>query len=117
MKAIAIVIVIVAIGLGVYYFLGDKQETPSATKTQESQTIVIKNFAFNPPNITVKRGTKVIVRNEDLAGHSVSADDGSFDTSIIDQGGSATLTMNQSGSFGIHCLPHPGIKGVITVTE
>lgn len=92
--------------------------SPTATPaSSETVTLRIKNFAYVPSVLTVKKGTKIEVVNEDAAGHTVTADNGSFDTSILGQNEKKTLTMNTVGTFGIHCLPHPSIKGTIVVTN
>src|SRR4029453_19284903 len=57
--------------------------------------------------------------------HNLTADDGSFDTGIIDPGAeggrfagkSASVTLNQAGRFKFHWEgPPAGMKGVVRVT-
>ena len=50
------------------------------------------------------------------APHTVTADDGSFDTGKIDPGASATITVDTAGTFAYHCNFHPSMKATITVT-
>jgi plastocyanin len=77
--------------------------------------IVISGFAFSE-DITVPVGTTVIVRNDDGAGHTFTADDGAFDTGVIDGGGTAEVTLTEAGTFAFHCELHPSMSGTITVT-
>ena len=42
-------------------------------------------------------------------------DDGSFDTGIMDEGGSGSHTFTEAGTFGYICTPHPNMKGTVTV--
>jgi plastocyanin len=80
---------------------------------------------FDPPELTVAAGTTLLVANVGGKPHSLTADDGSFDTGIIDPGAgggrfagkSASVTLNQAGTFKFHCEIHPAaMKGVVTVT-
>jgi plastocyanin len=80
---------------------------------------------FDPPELDVAAGTTLLVANVGGKPHSLTADDGSFDTGIIDPGAeggrfagkSASVTLNQAGTFKFHCEVHPAaMKGVVTVT-
>ena len=80
---------------------------------------------FDPDELSVAAGTTLLVANVGGKPHTLTADDGSFDTGIIDpgaQGGrfagdNASVTLNQAGTFKLHCEIHPAaMKGVVTVT-
>jgi plastocyanin len=80
---------------------------------------------FDPPELTVAAGTTLLVANVGGKPHSLTADDGAFDTGIIDPGAeggrfagkNASVTLNQAGTFRFHCEIHPAaMKGVVTVT-
>jgi plastocyanin len=80
---------------------------------------------FDPSELTVAAWTTLLVANVGGKPHSLTADDGSFDTGIIDpgaQGGrfageNASVTLNQAGTFKFHCEIHPAaMKGTVTVT-
>ncbi len=92
---------------------GDQQE--EAGKVMAANTVEIKDFAFSPPSLTVKAGTTVTFANKDVTGHSATADDNSFDTGVLGQGESGTVTFGKPGTFGFHCTPHPNMKGTIIV--
>jgi plastocyanin len=77
--------------------------------------IVISDFAFSA-DITVPVGTTVVVRNDDSAGHTWTADDGAFDSGFIDGGGTFEFTFTEAGTFAFHCEVHPAMTGTITVT-
>ncbi len=80
-------------------------------------SVAIENFVYSPATLVVKKGTIIEVTNKDLSGHSLTADDGSFDTDILGKGQKKTLTMTAAGTFKVHCTPHPSITGTITVVE
>ena len=77
--------------------------------------IVISGFAFSE-DLTVPVGTTVVVRNDDSAGHTWTADDGAFDSGFIDAGGTFEFTFTEAGTFTFHCEVHPAMTGTITVT-
>jgi plastocyanin len=84
--------------------------------TGEGSAVTIANFAFDPAEITVAAGTTVTWTNEDVAPHTVTADDGPFDSGRLDQGGSFSQTFDQPGSFAYHCEFHPSMHGTVVVT-
>lgn len=88
-----------------------------AGEVMTETSVEIKNFAFSPKEITVKPGAKITATNQDIAGHSFTSDDGtSFDTGVLAQGKSATVTAPiKPGSYPFHCTPHPYMKGTLTL--
>jgi plastocyanin len=80
---------------------------------------------FDPPRLEVQAGSTLVVANIGGKPHTLTADDGSFDTGTITPGAeggrfagtSATLTLPKAGRFPFHCEVHPAaMKGVLTVT-
>ncbi len=126
MNKATIFIVVVLLLAGGYWFLGPK-DSASTTQTPESEameqkgtmmapnTVELKDFAFNPSTLTVPAGTTVTFTNNDLAGHTVTADDGSFESEILGQGESTTVTFDAPGTFTYHCTPHPNMKLTVVV--
>ena len=70
---------------------------------------------FSPSAVTVAVGGKVTWKNSDSAAHTATADDSSFDTSMIMAGGSASNTFKTAGTFSYYCMVHPWMKGTVTV--
>lgn len=125
---VLIVLVLVVVLFGGGYLLMQKSQSTSPQPTSTSEvktvnqegvlaknTVEIKDFAYNPNSLTVKVGDTVTWTNKDLAGHSATADDKSFDTGVLAQGESGTVTLSKAGTFTYHCTPHPNIKGTILV--
>lgn len=84
-------------------------------ETGEKVSVEIKNFAFGPKTITVKKGTTVTWTNQDTVGHTVTADKGAFDTGLLAKGESGSVTFDKLGAFTYHCTPHPTMKATIVV--
>jgi plastocyanin len=54
--------------------------TPDSVEPTAATTLVIRNYTFVPPNLTVPPEATVTVRNEDQVIHTVTADSWSFIT-------------------------------------
>ena len=79
--------------------------------------ISMKNIAFNPNNVTVKVGQKVVWTNDDSVSHNVVAQSGaSFQSNVFNQGGTYSFTPKKAGTIQYVCTIHPGMTGTITVT-
>jgi plastocyanin len=74
-------------------------------------------YSFSPANLTISQGDTVIWVNATSAIHTVTADDGGFDSG--DLGASATYerVFVEIGSHAYHCFYHAGqgMSGTITV--
>jgi Plastocyanin len=73
-------------------------------------TVVIKQLHFQPDQMDVKVGDRVTWENQDIFTHTVTADDGSFDSGPIEPGKSWTLTATHQGRIAYHCRPHPNMN-------
>jgi plastocyanin len=94
--------------------------TAPTTSTAGGNTIVIKNFAFDPSSLTVKSGTAVKWTNQDGASHAIVSDTGSpatFSSDSLSTGASYSFTFTQPGTYTYHCSIHPSMKGTIIVTS
>lgn len=80
-------------------------------------SVVIENFAFAPPDLTVATGTTVIWTNHDDVSHTVTADDdNAFDSSAFGQGMSFSITAGAPGTYTYFCRIHPFMRATLTVT-
>ena len=90
---------------------GQAAQTAQAATSQ----VVIQGMAFNPASLAVAAGTTVTFVNQDSVPHTVTSDDGLFDTGQLSPGQSAQLTFAGAGTYPYHCAIHPSMKGVLTV--
>jgi plastocyanin len=91
----------------------------AGARNQQSISVIIQNFAFNPPNIVVPPGTTVTWVNADRAPHTVTATDpaGAFDSGTLQPGQSFSFTFTQPGTtYAYYCAIHPSMTGTVTVT-
>ena len=78
-------------------------------------TVVAKDIAYNPTEITVKVGETITFKNEDGFAHTFTADDGAFDSGNVDGGGEFQFAPDAEGTIAFHCKIHGNMKGTITV--
>ena len=103
------------------YFGGRRAEAPPpsaaapATAGRDTVMAEVRDFMFQPARLTVKAGTTVIWTNGGQVAHSVTAEDGSFDSGLIESGERRAMLFSKTGSFPFHCTPHPFMRGEIVV--
>lgn len=96
-------------------------ETPEMVA---QHTVHIKDFSFQLPTLTIKKGETVEFIQDDEIGHTVSTDPHpehtqlpGFVSDVLLKGQKFTYTFNDVGTWTYHCSPHPSMKGTIVVTE
>lgn len=84
---------------------------------QAGASVKVQNYAFTPASITVVIGINNTVTwtNMDSVTHTVTANDGSFNSGDLAPGQTFTHTFTAPGSFGYHCSIHTFMKGTVVV--
>lgn len=80
--------------------------------------IIVKNDQLNMTELQIVIGGAVtFVNGEDdtTKQHHLVADDGSFDTGVLDPGATYPFTFQKAGTFSFQDQLNPNIKGTITV--
>jgi plastocyanin len=100
--------------------------TPTPSVGTTSATIA--DYAFSPQTVTVKVGGTVQWMNGGSAAHTVTSDNGTFDSGQLSgagggaygmgggTGGTYSATFGTVGTFTYHCANHTSMTGTITVT-
>ncbi|HUP26269.1 MAG TPA: cupredoxin family copper-binding protein [Candidatus Limnocylindrales bacterium] len=138
MKKLTLIIIVLITSIGIGSVVLGKNDKPDSASHDMANTtfggdansksnepiatdkVTIKNFAFVPAKITVKKGTKVTWINDDSAHHDVTPDQASTDfvaSKLLANGESYSFTFEKPGTYAYHCSPHPYMKAMITVTE
>ena len=82
-------------------------------------------LSFSPADLSVPAGATIVFANVGGKPHTLTADDGSFDSGVVTPGpeggrfagSNATVTVSQPGTIPFHCEVHPAaMKGTLTVT-
>jgi plastocyanin len=89
---------------------------PTGTGTGPGTNEVwIQGSAFNPDKITVTAGTTITWTNKDGAVHTVTSDNGLFDSGNMAVNGTFTQKFSTAGTFLYHCKVHTTMTGTIVV--
>jgi plastocyanin len=125
----------VALSLGLVACGGSGSDSTSSSSTESSSTestegepgpsgeaaksekVQIVEFSYEPDPVVVQAGGKVIWQNEDTAPHTATADDGSFDTGIVEKGKLGSATFKEPGTFTYFCEIHPTMHGTVEVAD
>jgi plastocyanin len=92
--------------------------TPAESTTpapNSTTTVDIRDHAFNPAQLNVAPGTTVTFVNNDTEPHTATADNGLFDTGVLEPGSSFDVFFDGSGTVPYHCELHPHMQGSIVV--
>lgn len=112
--------VLIMIGILVIFFACNKSSYSSNSGNNGNggnspNSISIANLAFSKPALTVAVGTTVTWMNNDNVTHTVTSDNGTFDSGNLNPGSSFSYTFNTAGTYSYHCKIHTYMTGVITV--
>jgi plastocyanin len=94
----------------------ESEPAPSG-EASKSEKVDIVEFTYQPDPVVVQGGGKVIWQNQDTAPHTATADDGSFDTGVIEKGKLGSATFKEAGTFTYFCEIHPTMHGTVEVVE
>ncbi|GHO45094.1 cupredoxin domain-containing protein [Ktedonospora formicarum] len=89
--------------------------TEATTVPSGGDSVSIAQFAFAPESLTVKVGTKVTWTNNDSATHTVTSDQGAFDSGALAPGSKFSFTFSKAGTYTYHCSIHPSMTATIVV--
>ncbi|HET8784112.1 MAG TPA: cupredoxin domain-containing protein [Candidatus Limnocylindrales bacterium] len=89
---------------------------PSASSA-ETASIGIVDLAFEPAALEVPTGTTVRWTNTGAAPHTATAEDGTFDSEILQAGEAFEHTFTAPGTYAYVCKVHPDMTGSISVTK
>ena len=86
----------------------------SSAASSPSGAFTIKAYKF--PAFTASPGQKLTLVDGDSEPHSVTADDGSFDSGSFDNTAPGSLVApTKPGTYAVHCTVHPSMHGTLTV--
>lgn len=91
------------------------QQDPAMVPDGLGSTVRIHNFAFEPPMITVSKGTRVMWTNAGSSDHTVKFMD--RESFRIPPGESFSRTFDTAGEYEYRCGIHPSMTGTIRVAR
>jgi plastocyanin len=87
----------------------------STPATGSTAVVRVANLAFGEQSLHVRAGTRVRWVNQDQVQHSVTADDGTFDSGLIEPGAAWERVFDRAGQYTYHCTPHPFMTARVVV--
>ncbi len=130
---ISIIVIILIILVGGYYIYNGSTYNTKAPAGENSVTnpndnppinpetggkfykIEIKNFAFSPSALTIKKGDTVSWTNKDSVPHQIKS--AVFNSAVLSTGESFQFDFSTVGEYNYSCAIHPSMLGKITVTQ
>jgi plastocyanin len=85
--------------------------------TPNTWSVSIEDFYFEPTDATVQPADTITWTNEGAHPHTVTADDGSFDSGMLQPGQSFSWTFTNPGTVTYHCNIHPFMMGSVSVGQ
>ena len=88
----------------------------------DAASVRIADSEFRPQQITVKAGATVTWKNDGKMAHTVTADDGSFESPTLGAGKTFSRRFTKPGTYRYHCAFHggkggEGMSGTVVVTR
>jgi len=116
---------ILAIALSVVFFSCSKNESSlvetengrvnaaGTTPVNYTTRVTINNAGFNPAEVTVMASGSILWVNGDNMVHTVTADNGSFDSGDLQPGAAFGFTFNVVGPHYYRCKYHGETTGLV----
>ena len=91
------------------------QDMMSQQPTPKTWSVTIEDFYFEPANAAIQPGDTIIWTNEGNTPHTVTSDDGQFDSGVLNPGQSFAVTFTGgNGTLTYHCTIHPSMTGSVS---
>lgn len=89
---------------------------PAPARAAE-HAVQIADSAFSPTTLTIAVGDTVTWTNADDRPHTVTSNDGAFDSGNLDEGQSFSFTFTEPGTYAYRCNYHTEMQATIVVTD
>jgi plastocyanin len=102
--------------------VGSGNSVQEPTTPIPSSSIVVKivgnsgGNSFSPNPVEVQVGETVTWINDDSGRHTVTSEDGAFDSGMLGNGRSFSFTFDKAGEYPYFCGPHRSMVGTVVVT-
>ena len=109
---ISLTIVLLTAGRNTSHLIGyqNKQKTSGSAA---DHIVEVRQMAFVPASITVRKGERVTFINRDIVMHDITEEKKAWQSHPLGTGKSWTLTITRSADY--YCSIHPVMRGKIIV--
>jgi plastocyanin len=95
----------------------NQQQGAMGNSNPNAWSVSIEDFYFEPSEAAIQPGDTITWTNEGNTPHTVTADDGSFDSGTLQPGESFSRTFQNPGMVTYHCSIHPFMTGSVSVGQ
>lgn len=92
-------------------------QTVAKGRTPKKHIIKIQNFEFDPVSVNIQAGDMITWVNRDIAPHTATANDKSWDTGTLKTGQSKTIKFMKTMTNPYFCRFHPNMKAEINIVS
>ena len=89
----------------------------SSVSAEDYDISITDDKDFSPGELTINVGDTVTWTNDDDSPHTVTADDGQFDSGNMGEGATWSFTFTEAGTYDYKCNYHSSMTATITVVE
>ena len=89
--------------------------TSASAGPGKTYTVTIENMQFNPQELTVHRGDRIVWVNKDLFPHTATAAGKTFNSGSIAANASWSYVAVRRGDYAYGCTFHPTMKARLIV--
>jgi plastocyanin len=105
-----------AVGVGLAVTLA----LPASVMAQDAPGVSVRDNLFDPSESEISAGDTLNWSHDGAVQHTITADDGSFDSGLINPGDMFAITFDTPGTIPYYCQVHGapggiGMAGVIVV--
>jgi plastocyanin len=84
----------------------------STAFAQDAPTVSVQDEVFVRPQVEFVAGNTLTWSSDGAEQHTITADDGSFDSGIINPGDTFAFTFDASGTYPYYCQIHGAPGGI-----
>lgn len=98
---------------------GEPYVPPATEKTIKivEKSAATSSWGYNPDSLSVVTGTTITWRNTGATPHTVTDEDGAFDSGTLQPGQTYVRTFNKPVAITYYCEPHPWMTATLVVAK
>lgn len=89
--------------------------TPTPSNGERLVSTAMRSMTYTDSKLEVAAGTTIAWSNQDQVPHTVTSDENSFDSGVINTDAVWRHTFDRAGTYTYHCTLHPFMKATVVV--
>ncbi len=116
-SGLLVILTLLLVGCSSYNGSGGYGGNNGGNDSVTTSTVDMENTSYQPDSIEVEVGTEVTWVNQDGIDHTVTGENGQFDSRTIEPGEEFTFTFDEPGTYEYSCTFHPSMEGEVLVNS